>query len=336
METKTNRIRSKNKKFVKKPTPSAAYLDQAKKPQRKSAYSPHRPKDPTRKAQESFTIDMKDTQHTWQSPKESKTYFEIHNEIPSLEELEHDDFDIWFFNPNKLSEDVSQEEILNAEWIRNWSKEMEESKHSIHDEEEVNMGKPTKTMSTNQEPTDNDPTPSTPMEETKYSTNQEGMMHQKNLPLEELKFEIDPGYQKGTAQFRPKIAWNNKIDPGYVDGSAVFKPKMFIVDEPNKEEGENDRKCFNGIKNCPYIVCEVTRDGTPRPVYGFPQMTSCGKSYKSEFCTHEYCHDPRLRLAAGDSYALRAQLKLNKTGIYKPVPPLNFKEEFLQNFQRNG
>ena len=313
METKTNRIRSKNKKFVKKPTPSAAYLDQAKKPQRKSAYSPHRPKDPTRKAQESFTIDMKDTQHTWQSPKESKTYFEIHNEIPSLEELEHDDFDIWFFNPNKLSEDASQEEILNAEWIRNWSKEMEENKHSIHDEEEVNMGKPTKTMSTNQEPTDNDPTPSnpleetkhsihneeevklgkptetmstnyeptdndptpsTPMEETKYSTNQEGMMHQKNLPLEELKFEIDPGYQKGTAQFRPKIAWNNKIDPGYVDGSAVFKPKMFIVDEPNKEEGENDRKCFNGIKNCPYIVCEVTRDGTPRPVYGVPQMTS--------------------------------------------------------------
>ena len=102
---------------------------------------------------------------------------------------------------------------------------------------------------------------------------------------------------------------------------------MIIMDEPNKEARENDRKCPNGIKDCPYIVCEVTRDGTPRPVYGFPQMTSCAKSY-NEFCTHEYCHDPRLRLAAGDSYALRAQLELNKTGIYKPVPPLNYKEEF--------
>ena len=438
METKTNRIRSKSKDFVKKPTPSAAYLNQTKKPQRKSTYSPHSPKYPTRKAQESFTMDMKDTQHPWQSPNKSKTYFEIPSleelekigissyeelekigissyeelekieipiyeelekiEIPSLEDLEQEDFnhEEWQKNANywlnesrkktenwlnkikatkpskdygkeykdakhpakkaqesftkdmmdtqytwkppskgitykdkeppPFLEDTLQDEILNQEWIRNWSKETKETKHSIQDGEEVKLGEPTETMPTNQEPTTNDSVPSTSMEEPNSSTNQDGTMHQKNRPLEELEFEIDPGYQTGSAQFCPKIDWNNKIDTGYIDGSAVFKPKVFILDEPNKKE-ENDRYCPNGIKNCPYIVCEVTRNKTPRPVYGFPQMTSCGKSYKSEFCTHEHCHDTRLRLAAGDSYALRAQLKLNKTGIYNPVPPLHYKEE---------
>ena len=136
-------------------------------------------------------------------------------------------------------------------------------------------------------------------------------------------FEINPGYELGSAKFNPKITPDNQIDPGYIDGSAIFKPKIITM---NKGEWDIVKHCKNGIKNCPYIVCEV-KNGTPRPIYSFPNRTSCGKSHATEFCTHEFCHDDRLKLAAGDSYALRAQLNLNKTGIYKHVPPINYKME---------
>ena len=147
--------------------------------------------------------------------------------------------------------------------------------------------------------------------ETRHNTNE--------MPI----FEIDPGYKLGSAKFDPKITPDNQIDPRYIDGSAIFKPRYITK---NKGEWDIVKHCKNGIKNCPYIVCEV-KNGTPRPIYSFPKMTSCGKSHATEFCTHEFCHDDRLKLAAGDSYALKAQLNLNKTGIYKHVPPINYKME---------
>ena len=86
---------------------------------------------------------------------------------------------------------------------------------------------------------------------------------------------------------------------------------------------ERPRLCKNGHKNCIYLPC----DNLMRPIYGYEGYTSCGRSFKDEFCTHAFCHDNRLRLAKGDAAALRAQMHLNETGEYRDLPPLNYKKE---------
>ena len=69
-----------------------------------------------------------------------------------------------------------------------------------------------------------------------------------------------------------------------------------------------------------YNVC----DGKGRPIYAFDKATSCGRFYKTEFCNHPFCHDERLKLARGDTYALKKQRLFNTTGIYSRVTPINY------------
>ena len=102
------------------------------------------------------------------------------------------------------------------------------------------------------------------------------------------------------------------------------KPKMTVVsnqavgnrsyiDNHNIKKVVNPQKmCKNGHKNCIYVPC----DPMQRPIYGYKGYTSCGRSFKDDFCFHRYCHDNRLNLAAGDAMALRAQIHLNRTGEY--------------------
>ena len=108
------------------------------------------------------------------------------------------------------------------------------------------------------------------------------------------------------------------------DNSSV---QIFCKNEQNPRKNRNvealKKICKNGHEECPYISC----DKFGRPLYGFRGFTSCGKSHKDEFCTHAYCHDNRLKLALGDSYALKAQIHLNETGEYKDVSPLNYEKE---------